>query len=119
MLPRLLTALIQNGAAIPTAAVISPPRAGPSARLMLMPTLFIATADDKSLRGTSSGMTDCQGGAVTAAPTPSAKTKNNSPKGVIRWSQTTMASFTAPVQSGDETSTGLATSRELETEPHL
>ena len=40
MTPRLLIALIQNGAAIPSAAVMAPPSAGPTARLMLKPTLL-------------------------------------------------------------------------------
>jgi len=40
----LLTALNQNGAAIPIVAAITPPNAGPTARLTLMPTPFAATA---------------------------------------------------------------------------
>jgi hypothetical protein len=54
----LLTALIQNGAAIPKPAVINPPSAGPTARLTLMPALFIATAAGRSSRGTSCGTID-------------------------------------------------------------
>ena len=41
---RLLTALNQNGAAIPILAAITPLKAGPRARLTLMPTPFAATA---------------------------------------------------------------------------
>jgi hypothetical protein len=37
-------ALSQNGAAIPKAAMITPPSAGPIARLMLTPTLLAAIA---------------------------------------------------------------------------
>ena len=44
MTPRLLTALIQNGAAMPKAAVDAPPSAGPTARLILKPTLLAVIA---------------------------------------------------------------------------
>jgi len=37
-------ALIQNGAAIPMPAAMAPPSAGPTARLILTPTLLAATA---------------------------------------------------------------------------
>src|SRR5258706_15620685 len=62
-LARLLAALIQNGAATPAAVVITPPSAGPIARLMLMPTLLAATACASSSRGTRSGTIDWYGGA--------------------------------------------------------
>ena len=48
MTPTLLNALSQNGAAIPSAPTRMPPSAGPTARLTLMPTLFAATAADRS-----------------------------------------------------------------------
>ena len=38
MTARLLMALIQNGAAMPATATITPPSAGPTARLTLKPT---------------------------------------------------------------------------------
>lgn len=71
MIPRLLAALTQNGAAIPNPAMITPASAGPAARLIFMPTLFAATAGARSDLGTSCGTSDCQAGAVKAAPAPS------------------------------------------------
>src|ERR1700675_1789393 len=68
MTPALLNALSQNGAAIPKAPIRAPPNAGAMARLTLMPTLFAATAGDKSDPGTSWGTTACQAGAVMAEP---------------------------------------------------
>ncbi len=53
MTPMLLNALSQNGAAIPAAPAMTPPSAGPTARLTLMPRLFAATAEDRSDLGTS------------------------------------------------------------------
>jgi len=53
MTPKLLNALIQNGAAIPSAPITTPPSAGPIALEMLMPTPLLATADASSCLGTS------------------------------------------------------------------
>jgi len=39
---------------------MTPPKAGPTARLTLTPTLFAATASGKSCLGTSCGTIDCQ-----------------------------------------------------------
>ena len=68
MLPRLLKAFTQNGAAMPKLPVSTPPRAGPTARLMLMPTLLVATAAGSSVLGTSCGTINCHAGATNAAP---------------------------------------------------
>src|SRR3954451_21752374 len=65
MTPRLLKALIQNGAATPRTVAAPPPRADPTARLTFMPALFAAIAEDKSLLGTSCGTTACQAGDVS------------------------------------------------------
>src|SRR5579871_1954832 len=89
--PRLLTALIQKGAAIPKPAVMTPPRAGPSARLMLTPTLFIASAGPKSSFGTRSGTTDCHAGDVAAEPVSTRKVKSSNVAGVMRCSHTMTA----------------------------
>ena len=53
--------------------MITPASAGPTARLTLMPTLFSATAGDRSLRGTSCGTIACQVGEISAAVTPSGR----------------------------------------------
>src|ERR1700733_11940568 len=84
MTPTLLKASSQKGAAMPNAPTMMPPRAGPIARLTLMPTLFAATADGKSGFGTSLVTTACQGGAVMAEPTATRKLKNSKLIGVIR-----------------------------------
>jgi hypothetical protein len=44
MMPRLLMALSQNGAAIPHVATMTPAKAGPTARLTLTPTPLAAMA---------------------------------------------------------------------------
>src|SRR5579863_6850286 len=67
---RLLSALTQNGAAMPPRPMMLPASAGPMARLTLMPTLLAATAGARSCAGTSCGTTDCQAGADRAPPTP-------------------------------------------------
>src|ERR1700722_5551946 len=90
MTPRLLIALIQNGAARPTSPMIVPARAGPTARLILMPTLLAATAGMRSLAGTKSGTIACQAGAVSAPPTPIRNIKNKSTIGVT-WPKPTKA----------------------------
>jgi hypothetical protein len=53
MTPRLLNALIQNGAAIPTAPMTTPASAGPIALLILTPTPLLAAAAARSCFGTS------------------------------------------------------------------
>ncbi len=73
MTPMLLKASSQKGAAIPSAPTMTPPSAGPIARLTLMPTLLAATADGKSGFGTSLATTDCHAGAVMAEPTVTTK----------------------------------------------
>src|ERR1700675_951222 len=86
MTPRLLNALSQSGAAIPSVPATTPPSAGPTARLTFMPTLLAATAEDRSDFGTSSVTTACQAGAVTAEPTVTMKLNTNRLFGVIRCS---------------------------------
>jgi hypothetical protein len=73
MMPKLLTQNIQKGIAIPSAAIATPPSAGPTARLRLKPTLLAAIAPPNSSRGTKSGVIDCHAGALNAPPTPSRK----------------------------------------------
>ena len=91
MTPTLLTALNQKGAAMPSATTISPPSAGPTARLTLMPTLFAAMAPGSSGFGTSCGTTACHAGAVTAHATVTMKVKHSRLPGVMRCSQTRTA----------------------------
>src|SRR5882757_5202210 len=71
--PRLLMALSQKGEAIPKAAMMAPPSAGPIARLILKPTLLAVTAEARSGLGTSCGTIACHAGAVS---TPPALTRN-------------------------------------------
>ena len=59
-------ALSQNGAAMPSATMMRPPSAGPSAREIFTPTLLAAIAAGSSSRGTSCVTTDCQAGEVSA-----------------------------------------------------
>src|SRR5579862_7516262 len=89
--PMLLNALNQNGTAIPTVAIMTPPSAGPTARLTLMPTLFAATAPGRSDFGTSSGTTACQAGAVIAEAAVTMKLKTSNVTGVMKCSQTSAA----------------------------
>src|SRR5262249_37246832 len=91
MMPRLLTALSQNGAAIPMAAVIAPPNAGPTARLTFMPALLAAIADGRSVRGTSCATIACQTGAVSAPTTPRRNVNASSTVGVTIFSHTSAA----------------------------
>src|SRR6202521_635212 len=88
IITRLLTALSQNGAAIPNPVIITPPSAGPSARLILIPTLLAETAAVKTCFGTSWGTTDCQAGAVRAAPAPSRNVNSSNVLGGTTLSQT-------------------------------
>src|SRR4051812_7573217 len=66
MTPRLLKAFTQNGADRPRLLAITPPSAGPIARLTLIPMLFAAMAGPNSVLGTSCGTTACQAGDVKA-----------------------------------------------------
>src|ERR1700684_2771578 len=93
--PTLLTAFTQNGAAMLDAAVITPLSAGPTARLTLMPTLFMATAAGRSSRGTSRGTTDCHAGAVTAEAASSRKMHSSRIAGVTRCCHTSTANAVA------------------------
>src|ERR1700677_429534 len=96
MTPTLLTALNQNGAAIPRATTMKPPSAGPTARLTLIPTLFRATALGSSGLGTSCGTTACQAGAVTALATVTMKVNTMRLVGGMKSSHTSTANA-APV----------------------
>ena len=91
MTPILLKASSQKGAAMPNIPMMTPPSAGPIARLTLMPTLLAATADGKSGFGTSFATTACQAGAVIAEPTVTTKLNNSKVTGVIRCSHTRAA----------------------------
>ena len=90
MTPRLLIALTQKGAAIPKSPMMLPASAGPTARLMLTPTLLAATAGMRSCAGTSSGTIACQAGAVSAPPAPIRNIKSKSRVGVT-WPNPTRA----------------------------
>src|ERR1700689_4280533 len=89
--PILLKASSQKGAAMPSTPTMTPPSAGPIARLTLMPTLLAATADGRSGFGTSLATTDCQAGAVMAEPTATTKLNTSKLVGVIRCSHTSAA----------------------------
>ncbi len=91
MTPRLLTALNQNGAAMPSVTTMNPPSAGPTARLTLMPTLLAAMALASSGFGTSCGTTACHAGAVIADATVTMNVKTSRLPGVMRCSQTRAA----------------------------
>src|SRR4051812_21321404 len=97
MVPRLLTALTQNGTPMCAAAVSTPANAGPIARLILTPTLFAATAEGNSSRGTSCGTMDCHAGAVTAAKTSTRKVNSSKVGGVIRSRPTSAANTVATI----------------------
>src|ERR1700722_1128526 len=92
--PRLLTALTQNGAAIPATPMMLPASAGPMARLILIPTLLADTAGARSRAGTSCGTTDCQAGADRAPPTP-IRNMNSSSVGGVTWPNATSDANTA------------------------
>src|SRR5579871_6416017 len=95
LMPRLLAALIQNGAVMPNAAVSAPPSAGPIARAMLKPTLLAAIATCRSCFGTSCGVTACQAGAVSAPNAPIRNVNTSSTVGVTRPSATRTANMAA------------------------
>ena len=93
--PRLAAALIQNGAAMPNAAVSVPPSAGPITRPMLKPTLLAAIAGRRSFFGTSTGVIDCHAGAVSALNAPIRNVKTRRLSGVTRSSATMAANAAA------------------------
>ena len=94
-MPRLLTALIQNGAAMPNAAATRRRAPGPIARLTLKPTLLAAIAVCRSCFGTSCGVTACQAGAVSAPNAPIRKVNTRRTPGVTRSKVTRTAKITA------------------------
>ena len=81
-------ALIQNGAAIPKLPTITPPNAGPTARLTLTPALFAAIAGWRSCLGTSCGTIVCQAGTVSAPAAPMRKVNSNRLTGVASPNET-------------------------------
>ncbi len=91
MVPALLAAFTQKGAAIPKLVATRPPSAGPSARLMLTPTLFIAIAGARSSRGTSCGTTDCHAGDVRAEPVSIRNVNTSSEAGPMKSRHTSTA----------------------------
>ncbi|SRR6266436_7301377 len=80
---KLLNALIQNGAAMPSPPMTPPPRAGPIAPLMLTPTPLLVTAALRSCFGTNCVTTDCHAGVVNAAPAPSRNVNTRRMVGLI------------------------------------
>src|SRR5579871_2831745 len=74
---RLEIALIQNGETMPSAAIATPPSAGPIAREILMPTLLAATAEVKSSLGTNCGTIDCHAGSANAPAAPMRNVKSS------------------------------------------
>lgn len=83
-----LSAFSQKGAASPIAPMIRPASAGPTARLMLMPTLLSEMAACRSLRGISEGTMACHEGAMSADAAPTRNVKNSRISGVTRPSHT-------------------------------
>src|SRR5271167_2058558 len=88
---RLDAALIQNGATMPYAVIVTPPSAGPSARETLTPTLLAAIAGGRSSLGTSCGTTACQAGTVSAPAAPMTNVDTSRLTGVARPRPTTTA----------------------------
>src|ERR1700736_4532764 len=79
----------------PTAATITPPRAGPTARAILKATLLSDTAADSSERGISSGTIACHAGAFKAEPRPSANISSSKTQGVVNPRKVSTARETA------------------------
>ena len=75
---------IQNGAAIPTPAMINPASAGPTARLILIPALLSATAACSSRRDTRLDTIDCHAGATRDAKVAAIKVNPSRMAGVTR-----------------------------------
>src|SRR6185437_1727556 len=92
--PPLLNASSQNGAAIPNPAMITPASAGPTARLMLTPTLLAATAVARSSLSTSCGTIDCQAGASKAVSMLLTNINSNNVLAVTRSAETKPANIT-------------------------
>src|SRR5882672_6642603 len=76
-------ALRKKTAQGPDAATMRPPKAGPNARAMLMPTPLSAIAAGNSSAGTNSGVIACQAGLLIAVPMPSRKVSESKRVGVI------------------------------------
>ncbi len=91
MTATLQIALSQNGAAMPSATMMRPPSAGPSAREMFTPTLLAAIAAGRSSRGTSSVTTVCQAGEVSAPAALMRKVNSSRLTGVARCRLTSAA----------------------------
>src|SRR5580658_5792235 len=88
MTPRLLRALVTNGAAIPSGPMIVPASAGPIARLKLKPMLFADTAPGSSSLGTRLGTTACHAGEVNAPQTLTRNMNHRSETGVTQLNHT-------------------------------
>jgi hypothetical protein len=71
--------------------MITPVMAGPTTRLMLTPTLLMATAEERAGDGTSSGTIACQAGVSSAASVPSSNMKSSSTPGPTACSMTSNA----------------------------
>src|SRR5579863_10608789 len=91
MTPKLLTALMTNGAAIPSGPMIAPASAGPTARLKLNPTLFADIALGSTSLGTRLGTTACHAGEVSAPEMLISNMNQRSEAGVTQFIQTTAA----------------------------
>ena len=91
MTPALLKASIQKGGPNPNALTRNPPSAGPTARLMLIPRLFKATAPGNSGLGTNCETTVCHAGRDTALPALVRAVMMRRLVGVMRWLETRIA----------------------------
>src|SRR5690348_8506092 len=82
MTPKNETALIRKTQPeLEVAAIITPPRAGPTARAILKAAALRATAGGKHLSLTISGVIACHAGSFITAPNPSRNVKNNTMAG--------------------------------------
>src|SRR5581483_2530323 len=95
MTPQNDSALKAKVAPGPTAAISSPPIAGPTERARLIDTLFRETAGASCARGTSSATIACHAGALSAVPRPSAKVRSSSVTGVVNPAKVRSASIAA------------------------
>src|SRR5271157_357333 len=103
MITALLAAKIQKGTAMPAAAMIRPPSAGPAARPILKPTPFAAVALSRSCFGTRRWVVDPQAGEVSAPPTPRRKVVASRSAGVARSSDTRPAKITETARIASST----------------
>src|SRR5690242_7200347 len=88
--PKNEAAFRRNAEPDPAPATINPPRAGPTARAILNPTEFSATAEACCLGETISGVIACQAGSFMDAPSPSKNVNVSKTHGVVRcWSVST------------------------------